>query len=74
MKILVLVGVMIMLNLSPVAARVVIEPNPNKEVGLMASDSKYFNCKTDNARQGWCFTRVSRDSSSRASQMLVNFR
>ena len=27
-------------------------PNPNKEVGIMSSESTYFNCKTDN-RQGW---------------------
>ena len=30
------------------AARgVVIEPNPNKEVGIMINESKYFNCKSD---------------------------
>lgn len=30
-----------------VEAGVNIEPNPNGEVGLMSSESKYFNCKSD---------------------------
>lgn len=30
-----------------VDGRITIEPNPNGEVGMMSSDTKYFNCKSD---------------------------
>ena len=26
---------------------IIIEPNPNEDVGMMSSESKYFNCKSD---------------------------
>ena len=43
----------IMLNISIVqcSRSVVIEPNPNREVGMMSSESKYFNCKLEGANK-----------------------
>lgn len=29
-------------------AKIIIEPNPNTNVGMMTSESKYFNCKGTN--------------------------
>lgn len=29
-------------------AKIIIEPNPNTNVGMMTTESKYFNCKGTN--------------------------
>ena len=42
-----------MMAISGAWGRIVIEPNPNGEVGMMSSGAKFFNCKSDQ-RGGEC--------------------